>query len=239
MPAPTPNEDGRLSIQACAMRICRLNADGSPIYSSATAAWADKAFAKLDITAVIEAGDQFTTKNAGGGITVNYRDCDTIRWADLSLEVLRPDPEFMELTINGSLYTLSGNTIGFQFPQLAGGSDSYTPCLDCPNPVSIEVWSKAVLGNVQATTDPFIRWLLPLAFLHEGNQAFANSPQSFMFAGWAGENPNYGDGPFSDWTDDQTTTGNPLDSTRYLQYVNTPALPPYLQQGYQPTPADV
>lgn len=221
---------GALSIQASAIRVCRLNDDGSLIYSSMTGAYANSAFATLDVKPAIETANEFTERSADGEIFINYRDDDKIKWLEVALTVQYPDPELMELMENGALLLDSSATIGYEAPELASTTDS--------NPCSLEVWTKCIQGNVQTGSYKWMRWLLPFTRgWHRSDISYSNNPEKFMLEGFAMENPNFGIGPFSDWTADETSDGVALDSTRSWEWIFSTALPTPLAPGYLATPA--
>lgn len=221
---------GALSIQASAIRVCRLEGDGTPIYASAVGAYANTSFATLSIKPAIETANEFTERSADGEIFINYRDDDKIKWLECSLDIQYPDPCLMELMENGALLLDGEDTLGYEAPLLASTTDS--------NPVSLEVWTKCIQGNVQTGAYKWMRWLLPFSRgWHRSDINYANNPEKFMLEGFAMENPNFGVGSFKDWTSDETTEGTQLDSSRSWEWIYSTALPPTLAPGYLTTPA--
>lgn len=70
-----------------------------------------------------------------------------------------------------------------------------------PNGVSLEFWSKAIIGSANAQTLPFIRWVLPLCRLTPAG-TWSISGTAVMvpeFEGTASQSENWDDGPFNDW----------------------------------------
>ena len=218
----TPALIGRKSIQGLAIRVCREQSDGTPVANS-TGAYANSAFVKLDIKPVIEAANQFTTKDASGSIDINYRDDDKVKWWELTLEITYPDPCLMELLLNGELLLDGASTLGFAYPNLAEVTE--------PNPVSLEVWTRNIFNNTQLSDYPFQRYLAPFTKWRPDDNTFANAPQTFIYQGYAMENQNYGNGPWNDWTSNETSGGTALDSTRSLAWIYSTHLP-VLHPGY-------
>lgn len=99
--------------------------------------------------------------------------------------------------------TPSGNIP--QSDQTAGpGIDGYaTPSLGVvanPNGVSLEMFSKAILGGFQSSAQPFWHWVLPrVANMHIMPRDLTNANAQTIMEGQAFENPNWGSGPFGTW----------------------------------------
>lgn len=129
--------DEAASLQACAMRVTRLAADGSTPAGS-TNLIVTGAFIKVDVKGVFEAGDDISQKNACGNIALAYKDPDHFKRFDLAITMTNPNPEFAEMLVNGSLITASGNSIGLSVPAV-GTAPALGVCL--------EVWTKAWLGG--------------------------------------------------------------------------------------------
>ena len=95
-----------------------------------------------------------------------------------------------------------GTDTGYQAPALG--------IVGNVNGVSMEFWGKAVVNGTQASVLPYYRWVVPgVKNLHEEARTFDPSLQSNMYTGQAFENPNWGSGPFADWT---------YDSSKVFQY---------------------
>jgi hypothetical protein len=218
------------SIQADAIRVCRLGTDGTPVMSSATGAYQNYAFTKVDAKLAIETANEFVQRSADGGIFIDYRDDDKPKWVELTVTVQYPDACLMELMENGALLIDSTNIIGYEAPKLASNVNS--------NPVSLEVWSKAPDGVVQTGAYQWYRWLFPFTRgWHRGDFTYENAPNDFILDGWGFEQPNFGIGPFSDWTATELAEGAALDSTRCWEWIASTALPTPLAPGYLATPA--
>ena len=217
------------SIQGDAIRVCRLGTDGTPVASSATGAYQNYAFTKVDVKAAIETANEFVQRSADGGIFIDYRDDDKVKWLELTLTIQYPDPCLQELIENGALLLDADAILGYEAPLLASNVNS--------NPVSLEVWSKAPDGVVQTGTYEWYRWLFPFTRgWHRGDLTYENAVNEFMYDGWGFEQPNFGTGPYSDWTSDETALGTALDSTRCFEWIASTALPTPLAPGYFATP---
>ena len=219
------------SIQADAIRVCRLNTDGTPIYASDTGAYANYAFVTVDAKPAIETANEFVQRSADGTIFIDYRDDDKIKWVELTMTIQYPDAALMELIENGAiLLDSTGGALGYEAAPLASNTNS--------NPVSLEVWSKAPVGILQSGTYQWYRWLFPYTRgWHRSDISYKNDVQEFTYDGYAMESTNFGVGSFKTWTDDETTGGTALDATRAWEWIASQSLPPALAPGYLTTPA--
>lgn len=70
-----------------------------------------------------------------------------------------------------------------------------------PNGVSIEVWSRAIVGGRLAAVNPYWRWVLPFVQTRlEGDRTLENGALASVFSGIGLGNAAWGDGPANDWT---------------------------------------
>lgn len=183
----------RAQVQACAIRVARLEDDGTPDVGSNNL-YVSAALTSLTITPEIETGDEFIVKNACGSICVNYKDCDRTKRYTTEINLCTPDPELHELMAGGVVLT-NGSAVGWGAPYL---NDPV-----CPNGVSVEVWTKQITtGNAQDPDLPYARWIFPRMTLSPGARTFENGPVLSSFSGDLKENENWGNGPLNDWVVD-------------------------------------
>lgn len=115
----------------------------------------------------------------------------------------------------------SSQTIGSIAPPLGVHPSVYN------NGVSLEVWTKAIIGSSQATYLPWFHWVLPKAYLQVEARNAENADMKHMYDGWCTENPSYGQGPMNDWP----AYAQPL--TRAWGRFRSNDLPTNIQPGYQ------
>lgn len=102
---------GEFSIQGCAMRISRLNSDGSISAASATAMVVDnKPFMKLTAKPVNEAGIEIVLKSACGDLLGAYKDFDRAKRWDITLDLGDLDFDKREIVGGGSLLTAASSS---------------------------------------------------------------------------------------------------------------------------------
>lgn len=212
------------SIQACAMRVARLNAAGVPAVG-ADNMYVTAGLITLTATPEYRDGDEFEVVTACGDLGVNFRDRDRLRRLGVELNVVAPDPEFTEMLAGGEVLT-DGAAVGWAAPALLTAPTDYG--------VSIELWSKRIGadGAIHPTL-PYYRWVLPRGYYRVGAKNFQNGPMDNPFSGFAVENAAWGTGPVYDWPET-------VESGRVLQYLPVAASDlPTAECGYQPIVADV
>lgn len=135
--SPLAGNDGAISLQACAMRVARLAADGSTP-AGATNSIVTNGLIKLEGKLVYEAGAEFTVTNGCGAVAHTYKDPDHLKRIDATVTITNPDVELSELAAGMSLITAGGQSIGASAPAVGAAP---------PLGVSLEVWTKAWIGG--------------------------------------------------------------------------------------------
>lgn len=207
------------SIQACAMRVGRLNAAGL-VPVGATNSYVTSGLITLTGTPEYADGDEFAVKTACGDLGVNFKDRRRLKRMGVELNIVAPDPQLTEIMAGGTLLT-SGAAVGWAAPELMTAPADFG--------VSLELWSKR-LGpdGAQDATLPWFRWVFPRVYLDVGAKNFQNGPMDNPFSGFATGNEGWGEGPTYDWT---------LDSDRVFQYLPVATIPA-TQCGYVAVIAD-
>lgn len=195
-------------LQACALRVSRLEANGVPD-PGANNLYTSDAMSLASWDPEIEAGQEFTAKNACGALLLSYKEPDQIKRLNFALGLVTPDPELHELLVANSKILTVGDAVGFAYPPLN--------VADAGNGVSIELWTKRVDSSGELDTDfPYAWWVFPRVRFVLGQKQAQNGPMENPFTGQASENPNWFDGPLNDW---------PTDSDRVAQWIPTDELP--------------
>lgn len=207
------------SIQACAMRVARLDPNGVPT-PGIDNLYVTGGLITLTAEPQYRDGDEFEVVTACGDLGVNFKDVDRLKRVNVTLNIVAPDPELSELMGDGTVLT-DGAAVGYAAPELLQRVS--------PNGVSLELWSKRLAPDgAQDPTFPWWRWAFPRVYLRIGAKNFQNGPMDNPFSGWAIENPNWYDGPAQDW---------PVASDRVFQYLPSgDAEFPTIMCGYQATP---
>lgn len=195
--------DHAASVQGVALRVCQLNADGTPVVGTETA-WQTNAFLKFGFTPQYSNGTDIEEKSADGNICVYYRTADVLKSVNFTLSICAPDPELYEMLTGGTVLTSGGNNVGYA--SAAVGVD------EVPNGVALEVWSKAIVAGRPAVVNPYWRWIFPFAKMKfSGDHTMENGNMASAFEGWGYGNASYGTGAAGDWS---YTTASPFQYAR-------------------------
>lgn len=213
-------------VEACAMRVARLDADGAPLVG-ATNAYVSDALVSLAVTPVYAEGTEHEQTNGCGVPVVSYKAPDKFKRVDLRLEFATPDPELQEILVSGfTLLTNAGDTVGFQFPRIGTAYEDHG--------VSMELWSAAIVGGDQDGALPWWRSILAKTKNWRPDpRTLDNSVQTTVLLGQGLENPGIGDGPVYDF---DTLATQALDAA--FQMVRDTDVPT-TQCGYIPIAAEV
>lgn len=133
----------RSVLKACLAQFVLVDACGDPI-TGASSKLTTKGFISVAATAQIEAGQEFTQKNACGEIIINERDDDQFKRYDLEILLAQIDPE--GLTLLSSARTLtdgSSNVKGF-----ANGESTSVSSF------SLELWTKVAGQTCDVSGNP-------------------------------------------------------------------------------------
>lgn len=93
-------------VHACALRIGRLDANGVPLAGTSNG-YITNTFARLRKTPQIEAGAEVNPRDACGGVAFSYKGRDVTTRYNLEMDLLKPDPELLELLVSAPLLTAS------------------------------------------------------------------------------------------------------------------------------------
>lgn len=118
------------SIKGRAMRITRLDECGNPVLGPCSVV-VTQGFISVTLSAEIEAGDEYTQKNAWGEFCISEKDPDLTKWVNVSMSFCEVDPHVLDI-IGGANPVVNGDdTIGATF-----GPDAPVGAF------AIEVWTK-------------------------------------------------------------------------------------------------
>lgn len=192
MPTPTPLAKTS-SVQGVALRVTRLNADGTAV-TGTKGAYTMNRFVTVTFTPVYSGSNNIEQQLANGQFAVTYQTSDIFQRITASIHVAGPDPEFNELAIGGTLLSdVDGTVVGWK-PTATGSYDN-------PNGVALEVWSYAIDGARPAVKYPFYQWLFPRLYLHPADdKTLENNAMSWNVTGWGNDNPSFSGTGVPGWT---------------------------------------
>lgn len=210
--------DYAASVQAVAVRMCKLDAAGAPL-AGATNCYVTTSFTQFAWTPEYTEGEEITTVSASGEQCVYYKMPDTLKTVNVSVAICKPQPEVYEMLGGGSLLTETTENVGWAAPNIGEVANV--------NGVSIEVWSRAIVNGRPAAVNPYWRWVIPsITTKLDGDRTLENGALASEFTGVGVENANWGSGPGGDFT---------FPSTQAIQYARDTAYPAV--EGYAVVPA--
>lgn len=182
------------SVQACRLRVARLDATGKPL-AGAKNLYVTDALIEIGIKMIIKSGTRLEQANGCGNDCVIFQDCDRITGVDLQMQLCQLDAELMEMLCGGTLLVSGGNTVGYMVP-----ADNAA----CSNGVSIEVFSKAWNVDQQAinaagTSVGYYQFGFPKTTWVPGDFTLSNGVLAVPFTGKGYANAQFDNGPANDW----------------------------------------
>lgn len=130
------------SVKGRRIRITRLDANGAKVVGACSSVVTD-GFVSVTLSNELEAGQEYSQKNAWGDFCVNEKDGDLIKWVNVGVQLCNVDPNLMDIIGGAHIVTASTNTIGATF-----GSTLTTAGF------GIEVWTR----NAQTGIASPIEW---------------------------------------------------------------------------------
>jgi len=119
------------SVKGRVMRLTRLDECGNP-YAGECATIVTDGFISVTLSDEVEAGEEYTQKNAWGDFCIAEKDADRRKWVNVTISMCEVDPEVLDLVGGATpIEDGQGNVIGATF-----GRDPN------PNSFAIEVWTK-------------------------------------------------------------------------------------------------
>lgn len=192
---PTPHCFG--SVQACAMRVGKLDAAGAPD-PGASNLYVTDALIQVQSNYEIEAGQEFVQKNGCGAICQTFKEDDKLKRVTLDLQLCQFDYELLALMLDATLIT--GNLVS---PGGAIGIDLPSPTSAASNGVSLEIWTKAFDGDeqaVSAASDPlYHHFVWPKTTWVPGQRTIEAGIMVIPLSGIGTANSTIGDGPANDF----------------------------------------
>lgn len=94
------------SVQAVALRVCKLDTDGSPLVG-ADNAFVTSQFTRVSWTPEYEEGEEITEKAGDGTQCVYFKMPDILKKVNLEVAICNPQPELYEMLADGYLLTAS------------------------------------------------------------------------------------------------------------------------------------
>ena len=143
------------SMKGRVMRITRLDECGTPIIGACSSI-VTAGFISVGWTPNVEAGEEYTQKNAWGDFCISEKDYDRTKWVDVAVSLCDANPDVVDMIAGGDIITDGTDTIGMSF-----GSDGNLQAF------GLEVWTKQAGGACLAGTPQWGYFVSP--FVKNGN----------------------------------------------------------------------
>lgn len=182
-------------IGANAVRISRLDADGTPDFDNPIGAFAlCGGISTFEHDYEIEEGADIFTEDAGGNACVIRKRQDRVKRVTFTLTMCKSDYRLDEiLGVATSVIETPGLNVVGRVVHAAQGCGT----VDAGNGVAIELWSEQWDCDVAAAA-PYMRSVIPRAYLRPAGYTRENGVALPQYVGFGISNNNFGDGPFGD-----------------------------------------
>lgn len=196
-------------MNACAVRVCKLDLDGSTFIGS-TSAYATPAVVSLGFTPVFDAGAEVKEKDACGRTFIDVLADPTLTRYDVDMEFWSTDPNLLDIIIpDGDLLTRpTTGAVGFAYPAPGAVTGQF----------SLEFWAKLINDNNQDPDFPWAWWAIPYLKNVQMQKRDVNGTavSKTTLKAEAYVNTNWFNGPADDWD---------VASDKPIQWIPTTALP--------------
>lgn len=229
-------------LKACAMRATLLDECGVPVDTTTivNSQITFKDFISLSFSPNVEAGQDYTLRNACGELVYNTKDCDQVKYFDLTLQVAGLQPHLEELFgISNALLNGTGDVIGSVMKDTSGASASASG--NCSSNILLEVWTNNASKERCADNSdcPYVRWILPLTtnWSISGDTSFTNDIIGLEMTGIAESNGSF-TAPFTPVTSDPDLTApfiTAIQDGGPVTWVCTTTLPTVVPGDYSST----
>jgi hypothetical protein len=185
-------QDYAASVQGVAIRVTRLNANGTLSTVPGDSITTTK-FIRVSFTPEYEDGDEILEKAADGTICVSFKAPDVLKRVNCEIAICEPDPEITQLLSGGLLLTDAGGMAVGWSSALVGEDVSGYGC-------AVEVWSRAIQSGKPSTLYPYYHWIFPYVKTRQsGDRVIENGLLANTFEGWGVGNMAFGRGCDGRW----------------------------------------
>lgn len=185
-------QDYAASVQGVAIRVTRLNANGTLSTTAGDSITTTK-FIRVSFTPEYEEGDEITEKAADGTVCVTFKAPDTLKRVNLELAICEPDPLLTGLLSGGLVLTDDdGLAVGWSSAMVGEDVSGYG--------LAVEVWSRAIQSGKPSTTYPYFHWVFPYVKAKaSGDRVIENGLLANTFEGYGVGNMAFGRGIDGRW----------------------------------------
>jgi len=139
------------SLKGRVIRVTRLDACGAPVVGACSSI-VTEGFISVEFAPEIEAGEEYTQKNAWGDFCISEKDYDRTKWVNVNLSLCEINPDLLDVIggANPILDASGTDTIGASF-----GQDGQLEAF------AIEVWTKQAGGACDGGTSEWGYFVAP------------------------------------------------------------------------------
>jgi hypothetical protein len=207
------------SIKGRHLRLTKLDSVGAPVIGTCSTVVTD-GFVKVTIAGEVEAGQEYTSKNAWGDFCISEKDADRFKWVNVTVDLCDVDPDVIDIMGGEAIIPaiVGTNTVGF-----AVTDDGNTQAF------AIEVWTKKAEGSGAAGEWGY--FVVPAIFNGRvnGDVNIENAPLTFSMTGQGQPATSaWGTGPYADQPY-LVTSGVPVGAL--WGQITTTVAPPTLTNG--------
>lgn len=123
------------SLKGRVIRLTRLDNCGVPVVGACSSI-VTAGFITVEFAPEVEAGEEYTQKNAWGDFCISEKDADRNKWVNVSMSLCEVNPDVLDLVGGGNPITDGTDTIGASF-----GQDNSLEAF------AVEVWTKQAGGT--------------------------------------------------------------------------------------------
>lgn len=186
------------SVQACLLRVAKLDAAGAPLAGSANMYVSD-AIIDLGINMQVTKGAKKQVKNGCGSICATVTEDDTIDGCDLTMTLCQLDADLIGMMTDATV--IASPYVGLELPP---------PGSTLGNGVSLEAWTLAWDSDEQATEGgdlQWFHWVFPKTKWTIGNTKLDENILQVPMTGTVYADSNFGNGPANDLPHDFSWVG--------------------------------
>lgn len=218
------------SFGALAIRVSRLNTDGSPAHGVELGSAYNMRPIRIQRDPQTTTGQRFEQQDGQGVICAVKQNRDQVTGETLTIELCQFDIETVEI-MTGAEIILDPDD-----PAVAIGIKAPDPTID-PDPVELNAWSEARLADGPFGAYPYLHWVWPFTKWTLAASTLEAGFLALTLTGTAESNTEGGDGSFNDWPENLDRFWNAF----LANDIPDPDLAPYnefgLVGGYVDTPA--
>lgn len=207
------------SLKGRTLRLTRLDECGAPVVGACSSI-VTTGFVTVEITPEVEAGEEYTQKNAYGEFCISEKDQDRWKWVNVNMRLCQVHPDILDLVGGGAPISDGTDTIGAAFGEETNSAG-----------FALEVWTKQAGGGCDGGNPEWGYFVVPFCLngTLDGGFTIENGTMTVALKGegqkatddW-GVNP-YGDNPLL------AAAGMPVG--KHMAVVRTTVQPPSATDG--------